>query len=192
MSNFYEQLDDKLVTFIKKQRIFFVASAPNNGLINLSPKGMNTFFVVDNKRVAFMNFIGSGNETAAHLLNDGRLTIMFCSFEKEPLILRLYGKGNVVYPGNVDWAEWEQHFGGPRPGNRQVITLEISKIQTSCGFSVPFYEYTGERNMLIEWGVKKGFEGVRQYAIEHNRRSLDGLNTGLDEESFPSKEETNG
>ncbi|TYL42519.1 MULTISPECIES: pyridoxamine 5'-phosphate oxidase family protein [Dickeya] len=189
MSNFYEQLDENLIHFIQHQKIFFVASAPNNGLINLSPKGMDTFLVIDKKNVAFMNFIGSGNETAAHLLENGRLTIMFCSFEQDPLILRLYGKGQVIYPGNPDWGQWEQRFGGARPGNRQVITLKISSVQTSCGFSVPFYEYKGERTMLLEWGIKKGFDGVRQYAIKNNTRSWDGLSTGLNEESFPSREE---
>lgn len=187
MSVFYDALNDKLIAMMREQKIFFVASAPRDGHINLSPKGMETFLVLDQNHVAFMNFIGSGNETAAHLLENGRLTIMFCSFEKTPMILRLYGQGHVVYPGAADWQQWEQRFAGAQPGQRQVITLEVRKVQTSCGFAVPHYAYQGERNALREWGRKKGFSGVREYALERNQRSLDGLDTGLSAESFPEK-----
>lgn len=187
MAKTYEVLDAKLTAFIQRQKIFFTGSAPlqADGHINLSPKGMDSFLVCDEANVAFMNFTGSGNETAAHLLENGRLVIMFCSFDKTPLILRLYGRGGVVYPDAPDWPQWQARFGGADPGHRQVITMQISKVITSCGFGVPYYDYVGERSTLLDWGQRKGVDGVRQYALEYNVTSLDGLPTGLPAQGFP-------
>ncbi|HUW51409.1 MAG TPA: pyridoxamine 5'-phosphate oxidase family protein [Sulfuricella sp.] len=181
MAKFFPALDDNLKAFIAKQHIFFVATAPNDGRISLSPKGLDSLRVLDDKRVAYLDLTGSGNETAAHLLADGRMTMMFCSFEGDHLILRLYGRGRSVKPNDPGWAELASHF--PKlPGTRQIILLEIESLQTACGAGVPLYAYTGEREALLRWVEKKGEAGVRDYQYEKNRLSIDGLPTGLFEE----------
>lgn len=164
--------------FIERQRLFFVATAPlsADGRINLSPKGMDTFRVLSENRVAYLDFIGSGNETSAHTLENGRITFMFCAFEGPPNILRLYGKGRAVLPDSVDWAELAPLFGS-FPNVRQIILADIDMVQTSCGYGVPFYEYTGERRTMYDWADKKGPDGLQQYIQEKNLASLDGLPT---------------
>ena len=180
MSNFYPTLTAKLREFIARQRLFFTATAPLDraGRINLSPKGMDTFRVLDDGHVAYLDLTGSGNETAAHIHENGRLTIMFCSFDAKPLILRLYGQGDLVLPPDAEWAALVRHFEPGLPGVRQIIRLTISSVQTSCGFGVPLYEYAGERPTLRQWGEKKGEAGVKDYQRERNRTSIDGLPTG--------------
>ena len=178
MAKFFSELDDTLRRFIAEQKIFFTATAPAEGRINLSPKGMDTFRCLDAKRVAYLDLTGSGNETAAHVRADGRLTVMFCSFTEKPLILRLYGRGRVVQPHDAEWPELHERF--PRlTGERQIIVLEIESGQTSCGYAVPVYELKEERGRLVEWAEKKGEEGLRDYRREKNRTSIDGLPTGL-------------
>ena len=178
MAKFYPALDDKLKAFIARQHLFFVATAPNDGRINLSPKGLDGLRVLDDKRVAYLDLTGSGNETAAHLLADGRMTLMFCAFEGDPLILRLYGRGRTVRPADSEWATFAPLF-PTLPGTRQIILLEIESLQTSCGAGVPLYEYQGERQELVRWAEKKGEQGVRDYQHEKNRVSIDGLPSGL-------------
>ena len=178
MAKFYPALDDKLKAFIARQHLFFVATAPNDGRINLSPKGLDGLRVLDDKRVAYLDLTGSGNETAAHLLADGRMTLMFCAFEGDPLILRLYGRGRTVRPADSEWATLAPLF-PTLPGTRQIILLEIESLQTSCGAGVPLYEYQGERQELVRWAEKKGEQGVRDYQHEKNRVSIDGLPSGL-------------
>ena len=181
MAKFYPALDDNLKAFIARQHLFFVATAPDDGRINLSPKGLDGLRVLDDKRVAYLDLTGSGNETAAHLLADGRMTLMFCAFEGDHLILRLYGQGRAIKPGNPEWAKLAPLF-PTLPGARQIILLDIESLQTSCGAGVPLYTYTGEREALPRWLKKKGEQGVRDYQHEKNQVSIDGLPTGLFEE----------
>ncbi|MCB0132657.1 MAG: pyridoxamine 5'-phosphate oxidase family protein [Caldilineaceae bacterium] len=178
MANFYPSLNADLRAFIAEQHIFFTASATADGRINLSPKGMESFLCLDDQTAAYLNVTGSGNETAAHLSADGRLTVMFCSVTTRPLILRLYGAGRAIHPHDAEWEAYLAHF-DPIPGARQIIVLAIESVQTSCGFAVPFYDYAGERDTLRKWAAQKGPEGIRQYWEERNSRSIDGLATGI-------------
>lgn len=179
MAKFFTQLDDHIQQFIAEQKMFFTATAPADGRINLSPKGMDTFRCLDEQTVAYLDLTGSGNETAAHLAENGRMTVMFCSFSAQPLILRLYGRGRVVRAGDEEWPALHAHF-PTLPGERQIIVLEVESGQTSCGFAVPVYELKEERQMLVEWTLKKGEDGVREYRQEKNRVSIDGLPTYIE------------
>jgi len=184
MAKFYERLNSGLCEFIQNQHIFFVATAPHAGRINVSPKGADTFRILDDSRVAYLDITGSGNETAAHLLDDGRLTIMFCSFGEDPLILRLYGRGHALHSVDDAWPELAGHFSA-FPGVRQIMLLDIESVQTSCGYSVPRYEYQGERDTYLRWAEKKGPDGLAAYQDEKNRTSIDGLPTGLAPDARP-------
>lgn len=179
---FRDDLDAKLSSFIETQHVFFVASCPPDGRINLSPKGLDTFQILGPSRVAYLDLTGSGNETAAHLLADGRITIMFCAFEGSPLILRLYGTGHAVQPGDQDWEQLRSSF-GEFQGVRQIIVMDIGSVQTSCGFGVPLLGSLKEREDLVQWGEKKGEAGMAEYRQRQNRTSIDGLPTGLRESS---------
>jgi hypothetical protein len=178
MARFYDRLIPDLSDFIRRQHLFFTASAASSGRINLSPKGMNTFRILSDDTVAYLDLTGSGNETAAHILHDGRLTIMFCSFDEKPMILRLYGHGRIIRPRDAAWTDLIGKF-EPFPGQRQIIVLKIESLQTSCGFAVPRYELLEERQTLVEWSAKKGDQGIRDYWTEKNQTSIDGLETGL-------------
>lgn len=178
MAKFYTKLTPKLQEFISQQHMFFVATAPHQGRVNLSPKGMNTFRCLDSHRVAYLDLGGSGNETAAHITENGRLTMMFCSFDEQPMILRLYGQGKVVQAHEAAWAGLYTLF-EPIAGARQIIMLEIDSVQTSCGFAVPHYEFQGHRQTLLQWNCKQGPAGLAKYRREHNQVSIDGLPTGL-------------
>lgn len=178
MAKFYAELDDSLRGFIAAQKLFFVATAPDAGRISLSPKGLDSLRVLDAKRIAYLDLTGSGNETAAHLRQNGRMTLMFCALEGEPLILRLYGRGRAVRQNEPEWDELLARF--PRyPGIRQIMVLDIDSLQTSCGAGVPLFDYQGERDKLLRWAEKKGDDGIRAYWREKNRVSIDGLPTGL-------------
>ena len=179
VAKFFPQLSEALRDFILRQKIFFAASAPAKGRVNLSPKGMDTFRVLGPRRVGYLDATGSGNETAAHLGENGRVTLMFCAFDGAPLILRIYGLGRAVRSSDPEWAEFRPLFGAPLPGERQLIIAEIENVQTSCGFGVPFFEYRGDRDQLREWATKQGREGIAAYWQEKNARSIDGLPTGL-------------
>lgn len=174
MASFKPSLSDDLVEFIRQQPIFFTASAAAEGRINLSPKGIDTFRVLNEKRVCYLDFIGSGNETAAHIEHDGRLTIMFCSFGAKPLILRLYGRGQVIRPTAPEFSELSPLF-EVRPGVRQIIALDIESLQTSCGFGVPEMTLVRHRETLSDWCRKKGPEALVEYERAKNRKSIDGL-----------------
>ena len=178
MAKFYPAITKRLEKFIEAQKIFFVATAPADGRINLSPKGMDSFRVLDKNRVLWLNVTGSGNETAAHLLDTNRITIMFCSFEGAPNILRLYGKGKEIKAKDTAWNELISLF--PKtPGTRQIYDIEVTSAQTSCGMSIPFYEYQGERHELNEWASEKGPQGIEAYWSEKNQSSIDGLPTNI-------------
>jgi hypothetical protein len=186
MAKFYPELIAPLQTFIAQQHLFFtatvapeaLASGPIHGRINLSPKGIDSFRVLDPRRVAYLDVTGSGNETSAHLQIDPRMTIMFCSFVDPPLILRIYGAGRVVRPRDADWDEMLAHF-VPVAGLRQIVVLQVQSVQTSCGMGVPLYEYGGERESLVRWAENKGEAGLRDYWTEKNQVSIDGLPTHL-------------
>ena len=178
MSKIYTKITTRLQKFIEAQKIFFVATAPNSGRINLSPKGMDSFRVIDENRVLWLNVTGSGNETAAHLLENNRITIMFCSYEGAPNILRLYGKGKEIKEGDTSWNELISLF--PKtPGTRQIFDITIETAQTSCGMSIPFFDYKGERNELNDWAEERGKEGIKQYWEDKNQTSIDGLPTNI-------------
>ena len=180
MGKFHNSMTDAHIEFISKQKMFFTATAPlsADGHINLSPKGLDSFRVLSPTKVIYMDIIGSGNETSAHILENERITFMFCAFDGPPNILRLYGKGYTVLPGNEKWNELSRLFEVPI-SIRQFIVADIYKVQTSCGFSVPYYTYTGERDHANKWAEKKGKDGLREYIKEKNMVSLDGLPTAL-------------
>jgi len=180
MGKFFDSIQPNHQAFIEKQKMFFTATAPlgSGGHVNLSPKGLDSFKVLSPTRVGYMDLVGSGNETSAHLLENGRITFMFCAFDGPPNILRLYGTGYTVLPGDVAWAELSTYF-TIGLGTRQIIVADIHKVQTSCGFSVPLYEYTGERDHAQKWAEKKGADGLEAYKKEKNRISMDGLKTAL-------------
>ncbi len=171
-------LNDRLIDFIERQQMFFVGTAACDGKVNVSPKGMDTFRVLGSNEVLWLNLTGSGNETAAHLLEDSRITIMFCAFEGKPLILRLYGKAKVYHQRDEEWGKHAGHF--PNfTGARQLIHIDIELVQTSCGFGVPLYAYQGQREELKWWADKKGEEGIKNYWKEKNTLSLDGKETDI-------------
>ena len=178
--------------FIEKQHIFFTASAAAEGPVNLSPKGLGGFRVLDANTVAYLDLTGSGNETAAHMLADGRLTIMFCAFQGPPLILRLYGQGRVVGRADPEYRTLlDGPFGGDEPvGARHIVVLSVDLVQTSCGYAVPSYTYKAERPSLVRWAEDKGEEGLRAYRAQKNMVSLGGLPTGLVEPDIAATSET--
>src|SRR5690242_13687103 len=176
MGKEHDQLTEVHQTFIKKQKIFFVSTAPldKDGHINISPKGFDCFRVLSPTRVGYLDIVGSGNETSSHIFENGRITFMFCAFDGPPQILRLYGKGYTVLPGDKDWEEFSKNF-LILPATRQIIVADIFKVKTSCGFGVPYYEYEGERDHAIKWAENKGPEGLEAYKKEKNLVSIDGL-----------------
>ena len=179
MAKFYDSISDELQTFIRAQHMFFVGSAPSSGgHINVSPKGMDAFRIFSANRVAYLDLTGSGNETSAHINENGRITIMFCAFEGAPNILRLYGEGHSVLPGSDDWAELSQSF-TLYPGARQIIVVDVTLVQTSCGYAVPLYDFVEQRPTLVKWAEARGEDGLEQYRCDKNFNSLDGLPTPL-------------
>lgn len=178
MADQFKKLEDKHIEFINNQHLFFVGTAGAQGMVNVSPKGMDSFRVVSNNKIAWLNVTGSGNETAAHVLENRRMTIMFCSFDKQPLILRLYGESNVVHPRDKRWNDLYSLF-PDYMGARQIFELELSLVQTSCGYAVPYYDMKGERETLVKWAEGRGEQGIKDYWKEENRLSLDNKETGI-------------
>ncbi len=174
MADFFDALTEKHMDFINAQKMFFVATAPRDGRINLSPKGLDCFRILSPREVAYLDFVGSGNETAAHLLDDGRITLMFNSFSRNPLILRIYGAGQSHAPGSARFSELMAMF-EDAPGIRQIFTIRIDSLQTSCGYGVPQYELVEERKTLNKWCAAKGEQGLKDYFNQRNRISIDGL-----------------
>ncbi|WP_025719096.1 pyridoxamine 5'-phosphate oxidase family protein [Paenibacillus sp. 1-18] len=166
--------------FIQRQHMFFVGSAPlsKTGHVNLSPKGYDSFRILSDHEVAYLDLSGSGNETSAHLIENGRVTIMFCAFEGEPSVLRLYGTGTVVLPDTERWNELYPLF-DPLPGARQIIVIDVHMVQDSCGFAVPFMTFTSEREKLKDVCIQMGEKGIKKYAYEKNLESIDGLPTAF-------------
>ncbi len=177
-------IDPSCRDFIARQRIFFAASAAPGAHVNLSPRGTDAFAVLDDMTVAYLDRTGSGNETAAHLKADGRLTLMFCAFDGPPNILRLYGRGEILRRGREAYRDvLASAFSGEEPaGARQIVRLHVDRVQTSCGYGIPLFDYRGERPSLDNWARAKGEEGLEAYRREKNAVSIDGLPTGLFEE----------
>ena len=162
MSKFYTELDEKLQGFVADQKIFFVGTAASDGRVNVSPKGMDSLKVLNKNQLIWLNLTGSGNETAAHILEKSRMTVMFCSFEGKPLILRIYGKARTIHPRDEEWSEWIKLF-PDYPGSCQIFLLDIDSAQTSCGFAVPNYKYQGNRSDLVYCTEKIGDVRVKNY-----------------------------
>lgn len=162
--------------FIERQKMFFVATAPLDaqGLLNLSPKGLDTFRILGAKTVAYLDLTGSGIETVAHIKENGRITLMFCAFEGPPNILRLRGRGRAVEPRDREFADLRTHF--PQfAGARAIVVVDVADISDSCGYGVPLYSYEGERDQYDAWTGKLGEQGLEAYQAKHNRQSIDGL-----------------
>jgi hypothetical protein len=171
----FDTISDELAAFIAEQPVFFVATAPSSGgHVNLSPKGMDTLRVLDPRTVAYLDLTGSGNETSAHTAENGRLTIMLCSFGPRALILRLYGRGRTVLPGDAEYAALESSF-ERIVGARQILVLDVERVQTSCGYAVPRMDNARRRDTLLRWAEKKGDDGLALYQQEKNVVSIDGL-----------------
>lgn len=180
MAKLHDAISDELTAFIRAQPLFFVASAPltAEGHVNVSPKGLDCFHVLAPQQVAYLDLTGSGNETAAHLVENRRITFMFCAFAGPPRILRLYGQGRVVLPDAATWPELVACF--PHyPGIRQIIVADITRVQTSCGFGVPLMDFVGQRDTAIRWAEAKGEDGIAAYQRDKNMVSIDGLHTPL-------------
>lgn len=177
MAKTYPALTPELQTWIAQQPLFFLASAPlqRDGHINLSPRGLDSLRITGEQELVILDLTGSGNETAAHLQENGRLTVMLCAFQADPKILRLYGQGHVIRPNESKWETYRPLFAPNIPGIRQLFHLRIERIQTSCGFGVPLMDFVAQRDILLEWAEKKGPDGIEQYQREKNAQSIDGL-----------------
>lgn len=178
MADFHPGIDDKLKEFIAAQVVFFVATAPQDNRINISPKGLDCLRVLGPNRVGYLDMTGSGNETAAHLLDDGRITFMFNSFSRKALILRLYGEGRAVLPGCAEFDALVPEF-SVRHGTRQLIIADITSVYTSCGYGVPEMELKRERPAMQKWADAKSPQDLNDYQRQKNTVSIDGLPTGL-------------
>jgi hypothetical protein len=178
MAKFFSELTPFLQEFIAQQKMYFVASAADEGRINLSPKGLDSFRILGPNRVAWLNLTGSGNETAAHLLKANRITVMFNSFDEKPLILRLYGTAKTIHPRDAEWHDLIPLFPTKR-GSRQIIEMQVESAQTSCGWGVPKMDYVSERHQLDKWASEKSDEKISEYWDEKNTESIDGFPTGI-------------
>ncbi len=184
MAKYYDSITDDLRAWIDEQPMFFVATAPlsADGHVNLSPKGYDCFRVLSPHRVGYLDLTGSGNETSAHVLENGRITFMFCAFKGEARIMRLFGEGRTVLQNTPEWDDLIPHFDTNHNAIRQIIVADIDKVQTSCGYAVPYMEYKKERPALDKYWYKKGADAVPKYWKDKNQTSIDGLPTPLCED----------
>ena len=167
------ELTQKQIDFIAKQHIFFIGTADDNSTVNISPKGGDCIRIIDNNLLVMLFKTGNGNETAAHTQYNPRLTMMWCSFDEKPLILRLYGKAVEIRKEHEQYEQTLALF-DDTIGARQLFAFDIELTHQSCGFGVPFYKYLGDRPTMNEWASKKGEKGVQEYIEKHNQVSLDG------------------
>ncbi|KXF81917.1 pyridoxamine 5'-phosphate oxidase family protein [Enterovibrio coralii] len=178
MGKQFSELSDKHIEFIEKQKIYFVATAVENGSVNLSPKGGDSLRVINSKQIAWLNLTGSGNESASHVIQNPRMTVMFCAFEGSPLILRAYGQATVLHAKDERWDTFAPLF--PKSvAARQIFVLDVDLVQSSCGMSVPYFSYEGDRDDLANWSTKQGKEGIEKYWLKKNQKSLDGFETEI-------------
>ncbi len=176
MGKVHTEIDDNVRKFIEDQQVFFVATAPldPNGHVNLSPKGLDSLRILGPKRVAYVDLIGSGVETVAHLKDNGRIVMMFCAFQGPPNVVRIYGRGQAIESHQSEFEDLAAKF--PSYGSRRaIIAVDVTRVSSSCGYGVPRLKYEGERPQLLSWADRKGPEGLKAYRYEKNRRSIDGL-----------------
>ncbi|NRF25693.1 pyridoxamine 5'-phosphate oxidase family protein [Vibrio coralliilyticus] len=191
MGKQFSELSDKHIAFIDQQKLYFVGTAADSGSVNLSPKGGDSLRVISPTQIAWLNLTGSGNESAAHVLNNPRMTLMFCAFEGAPLILRAYGQASVLHNKDAEWKKYVSLF-PESVAARQIFILDINMVQSSCGMSVPYFTYEGDREDLAKWSEKQGTEGVEKYWLKKNQKSIDGFESeiasrsGLSEDSDDS------
>jgi len=176
MGRVYEAIDESIREFIEAQLVFFVATAPldGSGHINVSPKGLDAFRVLGPRDVVYLDYVGSGAETISHVRENGRITIMFCAFEGPPKIIRLYGRADVIEPGDSSFGELRRRFASDMEV-RSLIRVSVERVADSCGFGVPLYDAQGPRTQLLDWAARKGGEGLHAYQVEKNARSIDGM-----------------
>lgn len=176
MAKQFDHISDDHRSFIQAQHMFFCGSAAQDGRVNISPKGMDSLRVLGPNRIIWRNMTGSGNETAGHLARVNRITLMWCGFEKRPMILRAYGTARTLHPRDADFAALNTHFDAA-PGARQFYDVSVDMMQSSCGYAVPFYDFAGERDVLKNWAIDKGEAGIDTYWDERNRSTIDGMPT---------------
>lgn len=176
MSKVKDSIDAQLAAWIEQQHVFFVATAPlsHAGHINCSPKGGNSFRILGPMEVAYQDYTGSGAETAAHLRENGRIVVMFCAFGGKPNIVRLHGLGTIITPTDARYETLAERF-PHNPGTRALVHIQVSRISTSCGYSVPLYEFESDRDTLDRWAVAKGETGLVDYRAKKNAVGIDGL-----------------
>jgi hypothetical protein len=183
MGQRYTELSDKHIEFIKQQKIYFVGTAAETGSVNLSPKGDDSLRVLDQNTIAWLNLTGSGNESASHVLQNPRMTIMFCAFDGKPLILRTYGQARMLHRNDAEWAKYIDLFPASN-ASRQIFILDIAVVQSSCGMSVPYFDYQEDRELLADWSERQGEAGIEAYWADKNQESIDGFESKIVELSF--------
>lgn len=183
MGQRFHSLSDRLIQFIYEQHLFFVGTATEDSRVNISPKGMDSLRVMNDRRIIWLNVTGSGNETAAHVQQNPRMTLMFASFKGKPMILRIYGTARVIHQKDPDWQGLFPLF-DPLPGARQIFDLNIDLVQTSCGMAVPLFDFAGEREQHNNWAEKQGEVGIREYWRRSNQKTIDGIDTGIVEKNL--------
>jgi hypothetical protein len=176
MGRVFDEITPELAAWIAEQPVFFVATAPSGagGHVNLSPKGLDTFRVLDGRRVAYLDLTGSGVETLAHLRDNGRITIMFCAFSGNPQILRLFGSGRAHPVGGAEYEALAGTF-DEHPGARSIVEVACQRVQTSCGYGVPLMDLVSDRERLTDWARAKGEPALVEYRATKNATSIDGL-----------------
>jgi hypothetical protein len=182
MAKQFDRIGDDHRRFIQEQHLFFTGSAAPDGRVNISPKGMDSLRIIGPNRIVWMNLTGSGNETAGHLLESTRMTLMWCSFTTRPLILRCYGTARTLHPGDAGWDVLAAMFPARRSA-RQIFDVAVDLVQTSCGYAVPFMDYVGERDAMQHWIDARSDDDLRAYWVEKNSVTIDGKPTGVPE--FP-------
>ena len=178
MGQQFSELNDRHIAFISEQKIYFVGTAAETGSVNVSPKGGDSLRVINSKEIAWLNLTGSGNESASHVLQNPRMTVMFCAFEGKPLILRAYGKAKVLHQKDKEWGEYSSQF-PVSVAARQIFVLDITLVQSSCGMSVPYFSYDSDRDDLAKWSEKQGTDGIVKYWVKNNQKSIDGFKTEI-------------
>ncbi|CAA0092502.1 Uncharacterised protein [BD1-7 clade bacterium] len=178
MGQKFSELDKRHIGFIAEQKIYFVGTAADSGNVNLSPKGGDSLRVINSKKIAWLNLTGSGNESASHVLKNSRMTLMFCAFDGKPLILRAYGTATVLHQHDETWSDYCDLFPFS-VASRQIFVLDIDLVQASCGMSVPYFTYDGDRDDLANWSKKQGKSGIEKYWVKKNQKSIDGFETEI-------------
>jgi len=182
MGQQYTELSDKHIEFIGQQKIYFVGTAAETGTVNLSPKGGDSLKVINATTIAWLNLTGSGNESASHILQNQRMTIMFCAFDGTPLILRAYGQARMLHRNDTEWSNYIDLF-PTSIAARQIFILDIAKVQSSCGMAVPNFAYEDDRELLANWTERQGKEGIEAYWVKKNQKSIDDFDTEIVERS---------